>query len=148
MIADLMAGVGGLDIVLTVVRVALGLFFAISGYHKLFNANRRKDFIATMRDENVPMLAFNVWFVPAVELAAGAALTVGLLTVLSALGLAAICCVAFAVDGVKKIRTWQPIDLADALDDVLYLPETLYALMLVLFVANGGGWLAMDALLF
>ncbi len=144
----ILQGAGGLDLILTAMRVAVGTFFAISGYHKLFNATRRKTFIATMRADGIPMLEFNIWFVPGVELMAGLGVAVGLLTVLSATGLLAICAVAFVVDGIKTIARYEPLDLADWLDDALYLPETLYCLMLAIFIAGGGGFLSIDGLLF
>ena len=39
------------------------------------------------------------------------------------------------------------IDKADVIDDVLYLPEVLYVMLLGLFVANGAGPFSIDAVL-
>jgi uncharacterized membrane protein YphA (DoxX/SURF4 family) len=36
----LFVGVGWADLALTLNRIALGAFFMLSGYHKLFNAER------------------------------------------------------------------------------------------------------------
>jgi uncharacterized membrane protein YphA (DoxX/SURF4 family) len=38
MIDILFAGIGWTDIALTLSRIAVGAFFMLSGYHKLFNA--------------------------------------------------------------------------------------------------------------
>jgi uncharacterized membrane protein YphA (DoxX/SURF4 family) len=40
-------GVGWTDIALTLNRIAVGMFFMVSGYHKLFNAQRHR----TLADE-------------------------------------------------------------------------------------------------
>ena len=42
------------DIALTLNRVALGTFFAISGYHKLFTQSRHETLARTLRDDGVP----------------------------------------------------------------------------------------------
>ena len=42
MIDILFAGIGWTDIALTLSRIAVGAFFMLSGYHKLFNAERHR----------------------------------------------------------------------------------------------------------
>ena len=42
MIDILFNGVGWTDIALTLNRIAVGAFFMLSGYHKLFNAERHR----------------------------------------------------------------------------------------------------------
>ena len=54
-----------------------------------------------------------------------------------------VCIVATCVDGLNRIRSYQPIDKADWLDDVLYLPEVLYCLMALVIVLAGPGPLAL-----
>ena len=71
----------------------------------------------------------------------------GFLTPLAALGLIAICVVATCTDGLKRIRSWQPLDKADAVDDLLYLPEFIYVILLSFFVAAGAGPLSLDAII-
>jgi hypothetical protein len=41
---------------LTLNRVALGAFFAIGGYHKLFNASRHATLTHTLQDDGVHVL--------------------------------------------------------------------------------------------
>ena len=119
-------------------EVYAGLFFAISGYHKLFNSNRHKSLVDTLKADNIPLISFNEWFVPFVEFSAGSALVIHLhpaLTALAALGLFVLCLVATITDGIKRIASYQPIDKADWIDDLLYLPETMLILMLALSIA-------------
>jgi hypothetical protein len=75
------------DATLTLKRVALGTFFAISGYHKLFNASRHETLTRTMQDDGVHFVPIMQWLVPGIEFSGGCALIVGLLSALAAFGL-------------------------------------------------------------
>jgi hypothetical protein len=44
-------------------------------------------------------------------------------------------------------QTLQPVDSGDRIDDWLYLPETLYAFMLIIIVSAGAGPYRLDALI-
>lgn len=132
------------DAALAIDRVAVGAFFAISGYHKLFNEERHAALVETFKANNIPCVRLNEWFVPIVEFAAGTALAVGFLSVVSALLLGAICLVATCTDGIKRIRAFNPIDICDCIDDVLYLPEVLLGLMLLIVVICGPGAYSID----
>src|SRR5579863_6955950 len=143
----LFVGVGWTDLALTLNRIAVGAFFMLSGYHKLFNADRHRSFIDELKALGVPAVGFNQWWVPLVEFAAGGAVLIGLLAPLAALGLLVIILVAIAMSGHRRMKLIKPIDEADRLDDFLYLPETLYASMLVIVVAAGAGPYSLDALI-
>jgi putative oxidoreductase len=130
-----------------IARIATGLFFALSGFHKLFNRARHRTLVDTLTACGVPCVPAMQWFVPSVELSAGLGLALGFLTPLAALGLIAICVVATCTDGLKRIRSWQPLDKADAVDDLLYLPEFIYVILLSFFVAAGAGPLSLDAVI-
>ena len=143
----LLNGVGGAVWFYLGARVATGAFFVFSGYHKLTNAERRAVFVATLQACNIPFIAVMQWFVPGVEFLAGLGVAFGFLTPLSALGLVTICLVAVYADGLHRIKGWGAIDKADVIDDVLYLPEVLYVMLLGLFVANGAGPFSIDAVL-
>jgi uncharacterized membrane protein YphA (DoxX/SURF4 family) len=132
-------------VALTVNRVALGLFFAIGGYHKLFNASRHAAVTATLREDGVHALPIMQWLLPGAEFAGGFALIIGLLSVLAAFGLFVICAGAIALDAVKRISAWKPIDRADWLDDLLYLPESLYCVGLTVVMLAGPGPWSLDA---
>lgn len=128
-------------------RIATGVFFLFSGFHKLTNAKRRATFIATLQACHVPFIPVMQWFVPSVEFLGGLGVALGFLTPLAAVGLTIICIVAVYADGIRRVRAWDAIDEADVIDDVLYLPEVLYILLLALFVASGAGPFSLDALL-
>ena len=54
--------------------------------------------------------------------------------------------VAIATSGRQRINAYKPIDRADRIDDWLYLPEILYAFMLIMVVSAGAGPYSLDAL--
>lgn len=138
-------GAGLAAIALLVNRIVLGAFFAISGFHKLFNRQRHAAFVRELADDRVPRLRFNQWFVPTVEFSGGLALLAGMLAPLAALGLLVICLVATCTSGKRRVISYLPIDRADYLDDVLYLPEVLYLVMLAAVVLAGPGPLRLDS---
>lgn len=127
------------DMALLVNRVGLGLFFAISGYHKLFNSNRHASLVATLKQCGVPAIGFCQWFVPSVEFLGGLSLISGLLSPFASMGLICVCLVAVLTDGLKRITSYAPIDRADYVDDVLYLPEFLYIIGLSVVLTLGPG---------
>jgi putative oxidoreductase len=139
-------GLGLAAVALTLNRVALGVFFAISGYHKLFNKSRHASLVATLKACDVPCLSFNQWFVPSVEFLGGLALISGILAPFASLGLICVCAVACLTDGRKRIASYAPIDRADYVDDVLYLPEFLYIIGLLLVILLGPGPFTLIAL--
>jgi len=61
---------GGADltaIALFINRIALGAFFTVSGFHKLFNRQRHAVFVRELVTDRVSRLGFNQWFVPSIE---------------------------------------------------------------------------------
>ena len=55
-------GLGWTDIALTLNRVAVGTFFMLSGYHKLFNAPRHRTFVDELKALGVPAVGINQWW--------------------------------------------------------------------------------------
>jgi uncharacterized membrane protein YphA (DoxX/SURF4 family) len=141
----IMQGAQAPNVALTLNRVALGAFFAIGGYHKLFNASRHATLTRTLQDDGVHVVPVMQWLLPSIEFGGGLALILGLLSVLAAFGLFVICLGALALDAVKRIRAWQPIDRADWLGDLLYLPESLYCIGLTVVMLAGPGPWSLDA---
>ena len=138
-------GTGAPVVAYTAARVAVGFFFAASGYHKLFRPERHARLVQTLRDDHIPFIRFNQWWVPAWEFLGGIALMLGFVTVIMALALAVICVVATCTDGLKRVMQWDPCDACDWVDDVLYLPEVVYILLLALFITAGPGPWSVDA---
>jgi putative oxidoreductase len=147
MIDLLFHGIGWTDIALALNRIAVGAFFMLSGYHKLFNAERHRTFVDELKGLGVHAVGFNQWWVPSVEFSAGAAVLVGFLAPLAAFGLLVLIIVATVTSGPQRIKLYKPIDEADRIDDWLYLPETLYAFMLLIVVSAGAGPYSLDALI-
>src|SRR6202041_2557450 len=123
------------------------VFFVSPAYHKLTQPNRRAHFAATLQGSDIPFIMCMQWFVPIVEFLPGLSVSFGFLPHLAALGRPTICLVAACTDGMPRVRASGAIDRVDVIDDVLYLPEVLYMVLLALFVANGAGPFSLDAIL-
>jgi uncharacterized membrane protein YphA (DoxX/SURF4 family) len=141
----LFVDVGDTDLALTLNRIAVGTFFMLPGYHKPLNAERHRSIVDELKALGVPAVGFNQWWVPLVEFTAGGAVLIGLLAPLAALGLLVIIFVAMATSGRQRIKLNKPTDESDRIDDWLYLPETLYAFMLILVISAGAGPYSLDA---
>jgi putative oxidoreductase len=143
----LLDGIGGTSAAIAAMRVALGSFFVLSGIHKLTNKQRHETFAETLRVLGIPRIGLLQWFVPGVEFLGGLGVAVGCLTPLAALGLLVICSVALLTSSPTVIASYKPIDRADRVDDWLYQPEMMYALMLLYFITAGAGPVSVDRLL-
>ncbi|MGA8556101.1 MAG: DoxX family protein [Candidatus Acidiferrales bacterium] len=124
------------------VRVSLGLFFAISGANKLFVASGMKLVYDTLVKARVPFPRLMAYFVSGVEFVCGSLLTVGFLSSLA--------CVALLVDMTVAVLTntlsAMPKGLSPLnwLDDFLYLPEVLYVLFFIWLICSGPGKFSVD----
>jgi uncharacterized membrane protein YphA (DoxX/SURF4 family) len=147
MLWHVFTGVGWPGIALVIDRVGVGLFFLLSGYHKLFNAQRHSELVLTLRGDGLRHVNVLQWLLAGAEFSGGLALVIGLLSVPAAVGLLIISVGATFTDGIKRIRNWRPIDKADFLDDILYLPEVLYALLLLFVILAGPGPYSVDGLI-
>lgn len=133
-----------LDLASLICRASVGTFFAVSGYHKLFNHQRRASLSATFDADHVQPKTFFMWAIPAGELAGGLGVLTGTLTWLATVGLIALCLGACALDGYKRVNADAPLDAADRIDDWLYLPEILYTVLLVTVLLMGPGIFSVD----
>src|SRR5271163_2685877 len=120
----LFVGIGWTDLAMTLNRIAVGAFFMLAGFHKLFNMERHRAIVDELKALGVHAVAFNQWWVPLVEFSAGGAVLIGLLAPLAALGLLVIILVAIVTSGHERLKLIKAIDEADRIDDFLYLPET------------------------
>jgi putative oxidoreductase len=148
MIDMLFNGLGASDVALILNRIAVGMFFMLSGYHKLFNKERHRVLVNELEALHVPAVGFNQWWVPTIEFTGGGAVLIGFLAPLAALGLFVIIFVASMTSGRQIIKAYKPIDRADRIDEWLYLPETLYAFMLSTVILAGPGPFRLDAAIF
>jgi putative oxidoreductase len=124
------------------VRVSIGLFFAISGANKLFTAGGTKEVYDTLVKAKVPFPRQTAYFVAGVEFVCGSLLAAGLLS--------SFACVALLIDMVVAVLTntlaTVPKGLSSLnwLDDVLYLPEVLYVLFFIWLICSGPGKFSVD----
>ncbi len=124
------------------VRVSLGLFFAISGANKLFVAGRTQTMYKTLVEAKVPFPRLMTYFVSGVEFVGGCLLIVGFLS--------SVACVVLLVDMLVAILTSRlsgmPKGLSPLnwLDDLLYFPEVLYVLFFIWLICSGPGKFSVD----
>ena len=124
------------------VRVSLGLFFAISGAKKLFVAGGTQTMYETLVMAKVPSPRLMTYFVSGVEFVGGLLVAAGFLSSLA--------CVALLVDMVVAILTTKLSDMPKGLsplrwlDDFLYLPEALYLLFFIWLLCSGPGKFSVD----
>ena len=124
------------------VRVSLGLFFAISGANKLFVAGGTQTMYETLVEANVPFPDLMTYFVSGVEFVGGSLLTVGFLS--------SPACMALLVDMLVAILTTKLFAMPKGLsplnwlDDFLYLPEVLYVLFFIWLLCSGPGKFSVD----
>lgn len=127
------------------VRVALGLFFAVSGGNKLFVASRRQAMYETLVAAKVPSARLMTYLVSAVELVGGCLLILGLLSSLVSLTLLADMVVAIFTTSLSAMP--KGLSALNWLDGFLYLPEALYALFFVWLICSGPGKFSVDYLI-
>ena len=124
------------------VRIALGLFFAISGGNKLFVASRMRTMYETLVAANVPFPHLMTYFVSGVEFVGGSLLTVGLLSSVACVALLGDMLVAILTTSLSAIpKGLSPLNW---LDDFLYLPEVLYVLFFIWLICSGPGKFSID----
>jgi len=124
------------------VRISLGLFFAISGANKLFVAGGARPVYETLVKAKVPFPHQMAYFVSGVEFVGGSLLTAGFLS--------SPACVALLIDMVVAVLTDTLSTMPKGLsplnwfDDFLYLPEVLYALFFLWLICSGPGKFSVD----
>lgn len=124
------------------VRVSLGLFFAISGANKLFVAGGRQTMYETLLKAKVPFPHPMTYFVSGVEFVGGFLVAAGFLSSLA--------CVALMADMVVAILTTNLSAMPSGLsplkwfDNFLYLPEVLYVLFFIWLLCSGPGKFSVD----
>ena len=124
------------------VRVSIGLFFAISGANKLFAAGGTKPVYQTLVEAKVPFPQQMAYFVSGVEFVGGTLLTVGFLSSLAGAALLIDMIVATLTSSLSTLpKGLSPLSW---LDDFLYLPEVLYVLFFIWLICSGPGKFSVD----
>jgi len=124
------------------VRVSIGLFFAISGANKLFVAGGTKPVYDTLVKAKVPFPRQTAYFVAGVEFVAGSLLTVGFLSSVASMALLIDMIVATLTEAISTMP--KGVSGLTWLDDFLYLPEVLYVLFFVWLLCSGPGKFSVD----
>jgi putative oxidoreductase len=125
-----------------VVRVSLGLFFAVSGANKLFVAGGTKPVCETLVKAKIPFPRQTAYFASGVEFVCGSLLTVGFLSSPACMALLIAMTVATLTSSVSTIpKALSPLNW---LDDFLYLPEVLYVLFFIWLLCSGPGKFSVD----
>ena len=127
-------------------RVSMGLFFAISGWNKLFTVAHWKGLLAGMIATGLPfpklMALFLAWF----EFVGGSLLTVGFMSTFFSIGLAFAMIVAIVTVEIPFVIP-PGLGPLDWLDWFLYLPQVLYVLIFLWLVIKGPGPYSADAVI-
>ncbi|MGO8816977.1 MAG: DoxX family protein [Terriglobia bacterium] len=124
------------------VRVSLGLFFAISGANKLFVAGGTQTMYETLLEAKVPYPRLMTYFVSGVKFVGGCLLTVGFLSSLASVALLVNMLVAILATKLSALpKGLSPLSW---LDDFLYLPEVLYVLFFIWLICSGPGKFSVD----
>ena len=124
------------------VRVLLGVFFAISGGGKLFISSRSRTMYDTLVAAGVPLPQVMTVFVSVVEFVGGLLLLVGFLSSIASVVLLGDMVVAILTNKLSSLpKNLSPLDW---LDDFLYLPEVLYVLFFVWLICSGPGPFSVD----
>jgi putative oxidoreductase len=124
------------------VRVSLGLFFAISGANKLFVAGGTKPVYDTLVKSKIPFPRQMAYFVSGVEFVCGSLVTLGFFSSPACLALLIDMIVATITSAVSTIP--KGLSRLSWLDDLLYLPEVLYVLFFIWLICSGPGKFSVD----
>ena len=124
------------------VRISIGLFFAISGANKLFTAGGTMPVYETLVKSKVPFPHQMAYFVSGVEFIGGFLLTVGFLSSPASVALLIDMSVAVLTSALSTMpKGLSPLSW---LDDFLYLPEVLYVLFFIWLICSGPGKFSVD----
>jgi len=124
------------------VRVSIGLFFAISGANKLFVAGGTKPVYDTLVQAKIPFPRQTAYFVASVEFVCGSLVTAGFLSSPACAALMIDMLVATLTNALSTLpKGLSPLNW---LDDFLYLPEVLYVLFFIWLICSGPGKFSVD----
>jgi putative oxidoreductase len=124
------------------VRVSIGLFFAISGANKLFVAGGTKPVYDTLVQGKVPFPKQTAYFVSGVEFVCGSLVTVGLLSSAASGVLLIDMLVATLMTKLSDVP--KGLSTLNWVNDFLYFPEVLYVLFFIWLICSGPGKVSVD----
>lgn len=124
------------------VRVSIGLFFAISGGNKLFLPSGTKPVYETLLKAKAPFPHQLAYFVCSVEFICGSLLVLGLLSSPSCMALMIDMIVAILMSSLSTLP--KGLSRLSWVDDFLYFPEVLYVLFFIWLIFSGPGKFSVD----
>ena len=123
------------------VRISIGLFFAISGGNKLFVVGTQEVY-ETLVEAKVPFPRQTAYFVAGVEFVCGSMVAVGVLSSPASAALLIDMTVATLTHSLSTLpKGLSPLNW---LDDFFYLPEVLYVLFFIWLICSGPGRFSVD----
>jgi putative oxidoreductase len=127
-------------------RVSMGLFFAISGWNKLFQVANWNGLVAGMVATGLPYPEFLSAFLASVEFYGGSLLTIGFMSTFWAIALAFAMIVAIVTVEIPMVIP-PGLGPLDWLDWFLYLPQVMYVLIFLWLIIRGPGPHSVDAVI-
>jgi putative oxidoreductase len=127
-------------------RVSMGLFFAISGWNKLFTVAHWKGLLAGMVATGLPFPKFLSLFLASVEFYGGSLLTIGFMSTFWSIALAFAMIVAIVTVEIPFVIP-PGLGPLDWLDWFLYLPQVLYVIIFLWLIIKGPGPYSVDAVI-
>ncbi len=127
-------------------RVSMGLFFAISGWNKLFTVAHWKGLLAAMIATGLPFPKFMAMLLASIELYGGALLTIGFMSTFFSIALAFAMIVAIVTVEIPFVIP-PGLGPLDWLDWFLYLPQVLYVIIFLWLIVKGPGPYSIDAMI-
>jgi putative oxidoreductase len=125
------------------VRISLGLFFAISGANKLFVPSATRTMYETLVKARVPFPHLMTYFVSSIEFVGGLLVATGFLSSLACAALLGDMVVATLTNALSTLP--KGLSALNRLDDLLYLPEVLYILFFIWLICAGPGKFSVDS---
>ncbi len=126
-----------------VARFSLGLFFAVSGYNKLFVHEKHVDLIHLMTEIGMPFPEFMALFLACVEFFGGIMLMVGLFSTFVSIALIIAMIVAIITVEIEHVIP-KGIGPLDWMSWFLYLPQVMYVILFGWLITTGPGKYSLD----
>lgn len=156
--AVLVTGLSAYDAASLVLRLVIGVFFVLARFRwfydpsrplqPLLNTTRHKHMVerlCTCGYGSHPVMSA---FVACIEVSAGMALIVGLLTVVATLGLMGVLLFATFCTAKQKVAEQQPVDCIDCVSCYLWRVEGGYIAVCACILLLGPGAYSLDRLVF
>ena len=144
LIKIVLTGCRGLEwLPILVARFSLGLFFAVSGYNKLFVAAKHEHLIQLMAKIGIPFPDFMALFLASTEFFGGLFLMIGLLSTFWSIALTIAMIVAIVTVEIHEIIP-KGIGFLEWMSWFLYLPQVMYVILFGWLMTTGPGRFSID----